>query len=157
MKNLLLLMPSRIPSMIKTKLLFFLTLSLNCFAESYFIEAGKKYGVNPQLLWAIAKTESQFNPNAFNQKNKNGSYDIGIMQINSIHLDELWIKYGISENDLYNPRLNIHIGAKILKDCLNKHKDNLTNGITCYNGKIENNPYGEKVLKNLTQAQRKYQ
>lgn len=141
--------------MIKAKLLF-LFLSLNCLAESYFIEAGKKYRVNPQLLWAIAKTESQFNPNALNQKNKNGSYDIGIMQINSIHLDEL-SKYGISENDLYNPRLNIHIGAKILKDCLNKHKDNLINGITCYNGGIENNPYGEKVLNNLTQAQRKYQ
>ena len=97
------------------------------------------------------------NPNALNQNNKNGSYDIGIMQINSIHLNELWTKYGISEDDLYNPRLNIHIGAKILKDCLNKHNNNLINGITCYNGRIENNPYGERVLDNLMQARRKYQ
>ena len=72
--------------MIKIKTLFFLLLSLNCVAENYFVEAGKKYGIDPQLLWAIAKTESQLNPNALNQNNKNGSYDIGIMQINS------WIK-----------------------------------------------------------------
>lgn len=143
--------------MIKIKTLFFLLLSLNCVAENYFVEAGKKYGIDPQLLWAIAKTESQLNPNALNQNNKNGSYDIGIMQINSIHLNELWTKYGISEDDLYNPRLNIHIGAKILKDCLNKHNNNLINGITCYNGRIENNPYGERVLDNLMQARRKYQ
>ena len=143
--------------MIKIKTLFFLLLSLNCVAENYFVEAGKKYGIDPQLLWAIAKTESQLNPNALNQNNKNGSYDIGIMQINSIHLNKLWTKYGISEDDLYNPRLNIHIGAKILKDCLNKHNNNLINGITCYNVRIENNPYGEKVLDNLMQARRKYQ
>ena len=143
--------------MIKIKSLFFLLLSLNCVAENYFVEAGKKYGIDPQLLWAIAKTESQLNPNALNQNNKNGSYDIGIMQINSIHLNELWTKYGISEDDLYNPRLNIHIGAKILKDCLNKYDNNLINGITCYNGRIENNPYGERVLDNLMQARRKYQ
>ena len=143
--------------MIKIKTLFFLLLSLNCVAENYFVEAGKKYGIDPQLLWAIAKTESQLNPNALNQNNKNGSYDIGIMQITSIHLNELWTKYGISEDDLYNPRLNIHIGAKILKDCLNKHNNNLINGITCYNGRIENNPYGEKVLDNLMHARRKYQ
>ena len=143
--------------MIKIKTLFFLLLSLNCVAENYFVEAGKKYGIDPQLLWAIAKTESHLNPNALNQNNKNGSYDIGIMQINSIHLNELWTKYGISEDDLYNPRLNIHIGAKILKDCLNKHNNNLINGITCYNGRIENNPYGERVLDNLMQARRKYQ
>ena len=143
--------------MIKIKSLFFLLLYLNCVAENYFVEAGKKYGIDPQLLWAIAKTESQLNPNALNQNNKNGSYDIGIMQINSIHLNELWTKYGISEDDLYNPRLNIHIGAKILKDCLNKYDNNLINGITCYNGRIENNPYGERVLDNLMQARRKYQ
>ena len=143
--------------MIKIKTLFFLLLSLNCVAENYFVEAGKKYGIDPQLLWAIAKTESQLNPNALNQNNKNGSYDIGIMQINSIHLNRLWTKYRISEDDLYNPRLNIHIGAKILKDCLNKHNNNLINAITCYNDRRENNPYGEKVLDNLMQARRKYQ
>jgi hypothetical protein len=46
-------------------------------------EAATKYGINAQLLYAIAKTESGLNPQAFN-RNKNGSYDVGLMQINSI-------------------------------------------------------------------------
>ena len=31
-----------------------------------FEEAGEKYGVSPQLLWAIAKTESCFNDACYN-------------------------------------------------------------------------------------------
>jgi soluble lytic murein transglycosylase-like protein len=40
------------------------------------------YKVHPDILRAITKVESNFNPRALN-KNQNGTYDIGIMQINS--------------------------------------------------------------------------
>ena len=127
-------------------ILFLLILISLCKAEkNYFLEAAKYYKVPPQLLWAIAKKESKFNPNAKN-KNKNGTYDIGLMQINTIHAKELWDKYKISQKDLYNPKLNIFVGAMILEKCLKKHKNNLQNGITCYNGRIRNNPYGKEVL-----------
>ena len=47
-----------------------------------FEEAGAEYGVSPRLLWAIAKAESGFNPAAMSV-NTNGTFDYGVMQINS--------------------------------------------------------------------------
>ena len=44
----------------------------------------------------------------------------------------------------------------ILKRCLDKHKGNLTNGVTCYNGRIKDNPYGKKVLEELSLALETY-
>ena len=133
--------------------LFFIPLFLH--AKSYYVESGEMFNVEPQLLWVIDKTEFIFDTKALN-KNKNGTYDIGIMQINSIHLPELKEKYNIKKEDLYNPRVNIHIGAMILKRCLDKHKGNLTNGVTCYNGRIKDNPYGKKVLEELSLALETY-
>ncbi|TQR25581.1 lytic transglycosylase domain-containing protein [Campylobacter sp. MIT 97-5078] len=127
---------------------------LNAKASNHFIEAGKAYGLNPKLLWAIAYKESRHNPKAINRSNKNGTYDIGIMQINSMHLKWLKKDYGISEKDLLEkPRINIFAGATILKKCFDKYGANIK-GLTCYNGKIKSNPYGKEVLEILAQAQK---
>ncbi|RMD59388.1 MAG: hypothetical protein D6828_01575, partial [Nitrospirae bacterium] len=46
----------------------FLALLISSSAHSFcFEEAGKLYGIDPRLLWAIAKVESNFNPRAFNK------------------------------------------------------------------------------------------
>ena len=82
-----------------------------------FDDAAKKTGMNKDILIAIAIQESNMRYNAVH-KNNNGSEDIGIMQINT----GVWLNFiadaGISRNDLYNPCINIHIGALILKDCI---------------------------------------
>lgn len=82
-------------------------------------EVGARYGVNPYLLGAIAKQESNFNANAV-RKNTNGSKDIGVMQINSIWLPTL-AKYGITEQQLYDPCVNIAVGAWILRQQQEKY------------------------------------
>lgn len=137
------------------KKIFFLTALLFAnllFAQkNYFIQAGEKFGINPQLLWAIAYKESRLTPDIISKPNKNGTYDIGIMQINSIHLPRLKKQYSISESDLLSPKINIFVGAEILKMCLDKHGLN-EKGITCYNGRITNNPYGEEVIELLKKA-----
>ena len=119
---------------------------------NYFEEAGEYYRIDPKILYSIAKKESNFNPNAIN-RNSNGSVDIGIMQINSSHLKEIE-KFGFKKEHLFNPKINIYAGAWLLKRCFNKHgvsKD----GITCYNGRIKDNPYGYEVLRELKEVYKK--
>lgn len=133
-------------------LLFLCHISL--LADSnYYEEAGRHFGIDPRLLWAIAKIESDHNPYAINV-NKNGTEDIGIMQINTVHLPFLE-KKGISKKDLFNPRINIFVGAWVLQECFKKHGFT-KNAVTCYNGRIENNPYADKVLSALYRAERLY-
>lgn len=84
-----------------------------------FDEVGKQYGIAPELLVAIAKTESNLNPRAMNT-NANGSVDIGLMQINSSWLPVLK-KYGIDQNTLLsNSCINMQIGAWILRKNIDK-------------------------------------
>ena len=131
------------------KILITLVIFIVCTAsanEEFFKEAGKYYEINHILLIAIAQTESGQNPNAINCANKNGSCDYGIMQINSTHLPML-NRYGITKRDLFDERTNIFLGAWVLKGCLNKHGISFRS-LNCYNGKIQNNDYYAKVLKN---------
>jgi hypothetical protein len=125
------------------QLLFFIT-TLSADYTYDFDGAGREYGINPALLYAIAKAESGLNPNAVGN-NTNGTQDIGLMQINTVHLNEL-AQQGISKNDLFDPTINTRVGAKVLKQCVDKHGASYE-ALNCYNGKIRNNDYYLKVLK----------
>ena len=84
-------------------------------------EAAQRYGVPAELLYAIARVESNLNPQAVNRSHiqRTGSYDIGLMQINSGHLRSL-ARYGIRESDLYEPCTNLHVGAWLLADSFSR-------------------------------------
>lgn len=88
-----------------------LLFSLSCRADC-FEQAGARYGVAPSLLEAISRVESGRNPLARN-RNRDGSEDLGHMQINSRWLREL-STYGIDRQRLLDPCLNTHVGAWIL-------------------------------------------
>lgn len=81
---------------------------------SCYAEAAEKYGVPEALIRAIAKVESGNLPaHAAVNVNKDGTKDIGRMQINSGWLPELG-KYGITEERLKEECVSIHVGTWIL-------------------------------------------
>lgn len=84
-------------------------------------EASARYNVPVDLLYAIARVETGNRYNLVSRPNKNGTYDIGLMQINSSHLPRL-AKHGITKKDLLeNPCLNLHVGAWILAEAIARH------------------------------------
>lgn len=84
-------------------------------------EAAQRYGISTDLLYAIARVESNLNPKAVNRAHmqRTGSYDIGLMQINSSHLSAL-SRHGIREIDLFEPCTNIQVGAWLLSDLFSR-------------------------------------
>lgn len=93
-----------------------------------FEEAARLYGISPNLLKSIAKVESNFNTGAIN-RNKDGSFDMGVMQINSS-----WIKtLELNPDELVkNPCYNVMTGARILRKCIDRH-GYTWEAVGCYN------------------------
>jgi soluble lytic murein transglycosylase-like protein len=123
-------------------------LVISSSASACWEEAAQKYGMNPYLLYAIAKTESNLNPSAIN-RNKNGSYDIGLMQINSRWLPSLR-RYGIEETHLWDACVNIQVGAWVLAQNMQR-MGNSWEAVGAYNAR---NPelrikYAQKVYRNI--------
>jgi len=116
-----------------------------------FEEAGAQYSINPQILRAIAKVESNYNPEAVN-RNTNGTFDFGVMQINSIWAstlgEERW-------NELGNACTNIKTGAMILSTCIAKYGYNWQ-AIGCYNSQTpkKRDKYARRVFNQLQRIER---
>lgn len=99
-------------------------------------EAAQKYtGIEKEILYSIAKIESNFNHRAKNV-NKNGTIDYGIMQVNSYWIN-VFSEKGFPQSYMKSPCGNIYSAAYILKYCMEKKKK-FSLAIECYNK-------GEKV------------
>ena len=133
-------------------MLLLLLAAHSVLAESLcFDEAGQEYGINPRILRAIAKVESNYNPRAIN-RNTNGTYDFGVMQINSTWYavlgKERW-------NSLGDPCTNIKTGASILSSCIESY-GYTWEAIGCYNSRTpdKRDRYARLVFNQMQRIER---
>ncbi|MEY8337230.1 lytic transglycosylase domain-containing protein [Lachnospiraceae bacterium 62-35] len=90
--------------------------------DSIFEEASQKYNVPLNLIKAVAKTESGFNPRAVS---KSGA--MGVMQLMPSTARSLGV------TDPFDARQNIMGGAKCLRDNLDRYNGNISLSLAAYN------------------------
>ncbi|SUD95618.1 lytic transglycosylase domain-containing protein [Pandoraea pulmonicola] len=100
-------------------LLFGVAACCNVARADYIDAAAAQYGVNAGVLRAIAYHESSLNPNA-QHRNRNGSVDVGLMQVNSVHF--AWLeRQHIRPDMLWNPSVNARVGAALLRRQIDRY------------------------------------
>jgi soluble lytic murein transglycosylase-like protein len=112
-------------------------------------EAAIEYHVPAKLIISLLNVERGKNGKV--EKNKNGTYDIGPMQINSSWLPDLE-KHGITRTDIqFNPCINVKVGAWILGKYI-AGEDNLLSGIGDYHSHTASNNlgYSQKIRVSFT-------
>lgn len=100
------------------------------YSEYVYLYA-KEYEVDPLLIFAIIKAESNFNPDVVSS-----SQAIGLMQLMDATAEELARKLDIpfaEKSSLYDPDLNIRLGTKYFSDLLKEYKQNTLMALTAYN------------------------
>jgi soluble lytic murein transglycosylase-like protein len=109
---------------------------------------GKELSVDPKLLLAVAKVESTFDPHAIS---KSGAY--GLMQVIPVWHKEkiLQARRELGNPEIFNISTNIYLGAKVLKECLEK-TGGVTKALQCYSGQTPG--YDAKVLAEYRRLQK---
>jgi hypothetical protein len=90
--------------------------------EKAVADASEKYGVNANLIKAIIKTESNFDPNAVSSAGAKG-----LMQLMPCNIEH----YGV--NDAFNIEQNIDAGTRHIKDYLKSYNNDLNMALAAYN------------------------
>jgi soluble lytic murein transglycosylase-like protein len=101
--------------------------------DEFFAIASKKFDIPLEVLIAVKHVESGSRlDNAIVNKNANGTFDLGVMQVNSSWLPTL-AQFGVdAETLLENHCVNIAVGAWILADAMDK-TSNLAEALSMYN------------------------
>ena len=107
------------------------------------LEEANHVGIDPQLMLAVIAIESNFNRYA-----QSGAGAQGLMQVMPFWKKEL----GSKSDDLFNPRVNIRYGSKILKYYLDRYSPSVPRALAAYNGSLGRSFYYDKVLKRLEKA-----
>lgn len=119
------------------------TLLFSCFREridrweypmkyqEYVTYYAGKYSIDPLMLYAFIRTESNFNPKAESDAGARG-----LMQITEVTFD--WIKSKIAPTEdltfdsLYDPETNIRFGCYFVSYCLLRYQDDLATAAAAY-------------------------
>lgn len=104
--------------------------------SEYVYKYSKEYNVDPILVFAIIKAESNFNPDVVSS-----SKAIGLMQLMDTTAEEISRNLQINFKEgstLYNPELNIKLGTKYFSNLIKVYNNNYLLALTAYNAGIGN-------------------
>ena len=93
------------------------------------------YDIDPLVLYAFIRTESNFNPNAQSDAGARG-----LMQITEVTFD--WIKLKIAPDealtfdDLFDPETNIRFGSYFVAYCLQRYGGDLATAAAAYHSGV---------------------
>lgn len=93
------------------------------------------YDIDPLVLYAFIRTESNFNPNAQSDAGARG-----LMQITEVTFD--WIKLKIAPDealtfdDLFDPETNIRFGSYFVAYCLQRYGSDLATAAAAYHSGV---------------------
>jgi len=88
--------------------------------------AARRYAIPPALLLAVIHAESSFNPRAVSHKGA-----VGLMQL--MPATARWMSPGISRKQLFDPALNIDLGARYLRYLANRYNGDAWKILTAWN------------------------
>ena len=94
----------------------------NSSFDTHITTACNKYGVDPLLVKAVIKAESNFDPNAVSSKNAQG-----LMQITPPTAQDYDVE------NTFDPSSNINGGVKILRDLIDQFDGDLRLALAAYN------------------------
>ncbi len=111
--------------------------------------AGQAVGVDPLLILAVISVESRFNPIAESEFGARGLMQV----VPRFHLDKLAHHGG--EDAVLDPRTNIRVGAKILKEYIQR-SGSVESGLQMYAGAADdpNTAYAQRVMTEKSWLQR---
>jgi hypothetical protein len=103
-----------------------------------FLQEARRQSLEPWRLLAVMKVEDG-RVGTF-RSNTNGSYDIGPMQVNSVHLEDMAKVFGVERSQLaqllaYDGCFNVSVGAWLLRTKTNEVGGDFWYGIGRYHSK----------------------
>ncbi|MBU3003123.1 lytic transglycosylase domain-containing protein [Paraglaciecola arctica] len=94
--------------------------------QQQIISQAKRHDIAPSLALAIAKVESNFNPEALSHSGAKG-----VMQIMPRTAEQA---FGVSRERLFEPEINIELGIKFIKRLLDRYENRVEIALSHYNG-----------------------
>ncbi|MDR0403112.1 MAG: lytic transglycosylase domain-containing protein [Treponema sp.] len=125
---------------------FFSALCGSSEFAALILNNASKYDIAPALAFALCWEESRYSRYAVN-RNKNGSVDRGLFQLNDLSFPEL------SADDFFNPEINARRAMAHLRWCLDNGGSELS-GLAMYNVGVNRVKRGDVPVRTLNYISR---